>query len=435
MNLHFRLFAAGIALLLLVIPARAMEIREIRGSSGVSAWLVEDYTVPLVTVAASFRGGSAQDPEGREGMAALMAAMFDEGAGELDSQAFQARMEELGIDLSFSRTLDSFTLSLRSTADDAPAAFQLLRSALIEPRFDEEAFTRMKEALSARLLARANSPRALASDALRESLYADHPYGRPADGTLETLAAITPDELAAHRSRMLARDNLVVSVVGAIDAEKAAAMLDLVFGALPASATLAPVAEAAPRFGERIDIPDSEATQAALSIALPAVKRDDPAFFAAFLANQILGGGTFSSRLYEEVREKRGLAYSVSSSIATYDHSAYLSIGSATRADRVDETLDVIIGELRRMAEEGPSADELQRAKDFVIGSYAIRNLDSSARIAQVLVTLQTENLGIDYIDRRAGLISAVSLDEVKAVAGRLLTAEPTLLVVAPPKS
>ncbi len=151
--------------------------------------------------------------------------------------------------------------------------------------------------------------------------------------------------------------------------------------------------------------------------------------------NEILGGGAFSSRLYDEVREKRGLAYSVGSSLSTFDNAAYLTISTATRADRADETLALIRSQMQRLASEGPTQAELDAVKKYVIGSYAINNLDSSAKIAGVLIAMQTQGLGIDYIEKREALINAVTLDEVKAVAAELLGVEPTVVIVGPGRS
>jgi zinc protease len=207
-----------------------------------------------------------------------------------------------------------------------------------------------------------------------------------------------------------------------------------VFGGLPEKAALAAVPEAQVKFGERIEVEDT-GTQTMLALAYPGVKRDSPEFFASYLMNHILGGGSFSSRLYDEVREKRGLSYSVGSSMSSLDRAAYLTASSSTVAERADETLSIMQSEIARMASEGPTEAELDAAKKYVIGSYAINNLDTSADIASVLVTIQTERLGADYLDRRAGIINAVTIEDVRAAARRLLSVTPTIVVVGPAKS
>lgn len=425
--------AAGL-LLLAVFPASAVEIQQVTSKLGIKAWLVEDYTVPIVTVAVSFRGGSVQDPPGKEGLANLISTLFDEGAGDLNSKAFQSKLEKLGTSLSYSDSRDQFSGNMRSLKEDSAEAFELMRLSLTQLRFDESAINRMRDALKSQIAGDTNDADNKATGALRKSLFQGHPYARSARGTLKTLDAITRDDIVAQFRKLFARDNLTVAVVGAMSAGETAEMLDKVFGSLPKEAVLAPVPPAQMQFGKRIDIEDS-GTQTQISLALPGVKRNSPQFFAAYLMNQILGGGSFSSRLYEEIREKRGLAYSVGSSLSTFDHAAYLTASSGTRADRADETLRLMREEITRMANEGPTQKELDEAKKYVIGSYAINNLDTSAKIASVLISMQTEGLGIDYLQKRENLINAVTLDDVKAVAKQLLSVEPTIVVVGPKQS
>ncbi len=427
-----QLLRGGLFALIMVTAAtaaKAVQIQTVTGASGVEAWLVEDYSAPIVTVAVAFEGGSAQDPEGKEGMADLLSTLFDEGAGDYDSKQFQSRLDRLGVTLQFSDTRDRFFGVMRTLRDDRAAAFDMLRLSLNDLHFDEDSIRRMREALKSRIAGDVNDPTSKASDALRASLFGDHIYSRPPSGTAEGLDAISREDLVAQFGKLFARDNLHVAIVGAIDATEAKAMLDKVFGDLPAHAELRPVPDAQMHFGGRIDV-QSSSPQASVTIALPGVRRNEPDFFAAFLVNQILGGGTFSSRLYDEVREKRGLAYSVGSSIATYEHGAYLIADAGTRADRVGETLSIMREQIEKMAREGPTQAELDAAKKYVIGSYAINFLDTSSKIARALVTIQTENLGIDYIDRRAALINAVTLDDAKAAARKMLGGEPTVVVV-----
>lgn len=430
-----RAFLLVLALLPLAMlhPASgaAVEITQVSGNSGVSAWLVEDYTVPIVTIAVAFRGGAAQDPAGKEGLASLLSTLFDEGAGPYDSKAFQARVEQFGVSLGYSWGRDEFTGGLRALKTESAQAFEMMRLSLTQLRFDPASIGRMRDGLKARLASAENNAESKAADALRASLFPGHTYARRGQGTEQTLDAITRDDLVAQFKRLFARDNLSVVVVGAISRDETSAMLDQVFGELPQRSSLEAVNAAQMRFGERIQIEDS-GSQTSIAMALPGYQRSDPLFFAAYLMNHILGGGTFASRLYSEIREKRGLAYSVGSSLATFDHAAYIAASSATRSDRAQETLDLMRKEFARMASEGPTASELEAAKKYVVGSYAINNLDTSSKIARALLSMQTEGLGIDYLSRRAGLINAVTLDDVKKVAKQLLSVEPTIVLVGP---
>ena len=414
------------------LSAEAVDIQEVTSPGGIKALLVEDHTNPLIAMDFAFEGaGSTQDPEGKAGLANLLSGLLDEGAGDIRSEAFQARLDDLGVSLGFDANRDDFTGSITAITDFSDEAFDLLHLALTDPRFDEEPVSRIKGQIATRIISQENDPGTLAGEAFRKSLFADHPYGRDSDGTLETLRSIAPGDLEDFRARAFARNNLVVGVVGDINADRLGMVLDRVFGDLPEADQLTAVTNVQPTYGDRVSV-DLAIPQTTIQFALPGVERDDKDFFAAYLMNHILGGGSFSSRLYEEIREKRGLAYGVSSYLASYDHAAILGISTATRADAAEESIGIIRSEIERMATEGPTAEELAKAKAYVKGSYAVRNLDSSGAIAKTLVGIQLDDLGTDYIDRRQDLIDAVTLDEVKAMAKKLLTVEPTVITVGP---
>jgi zinc protease len=427
--------AALAGLLLAATPplAGAVEIREVLSPGGVRALLVEDYTNPLVAVNFAFEGaGASADEAGKEGTANLLSGLLDEGAGTIESRAFQERLDDLGVSLSFDASTDNFSGSFRTIVENEDEAFDLLRLAVNAPRFDDEPVARIRGQILTGILANENDPGELASKAWRETVYPNHPYSRSSEGTRESLGAVTADDLKRFRTKGFARGNLVVGVVGAIDPEALGLELDRVFGQLPEKADLAPVPEIAPATGKTVAVPLA-VPQTQIRFALPGVKRDDPDFFPAYLMNHVFGGGTFTSRLFQEVREKRGLAYGASSFLASYDHSAVLGVSTATRADKAGETVEIIRREMERLAADGPSTEELANAKSYVKGSYAIQNLDSSLSIASTLVGIQLDRLGIDYIDRRQALIDAVTLDDVRRMARRLLSVPPTVVTVGPP--
>ena len=398
--------------------AAAVDIQAVTSPTGMEAWLVEDHTIPLIAVSFAFVGGASQDPAGKAGLANLMAVTLDEGAGDLDSEAFQARLEDLSIGLSFDAGLDTFAGSLRTLVENRDEAVRLLRLALTEPRFDPEPVARMREQLLTRIRARERNPGEIAGNALMEAAFAGHAYSRPVEGTPESLAAITADDLRAFHRRVLARDNLRVAVVGAIDGPTLAAMLDQMFAALPAAADTEPVAEAPPLASARVDV-DMAIPQSEIRIAAPGVKRDDPDYIPAYVAAFLLGGGGPGSRLYDEVRARRGLAYAISLGLSTLDHGGLVSGGTSTRADQADDVLALVEAEIALFAAVGPTADELAKAKAYLIGSYPLR-FRTSSQIARRLLGIQLDRLGIDYVDRRSGLIAAVTVEEVRAAAQRL---------------
>lgn len=409
----------------------AVKIQDVTSENGISAWLVEDYTVPIITVRFAFKGGSTQDPDGKDGLATLISGLFDEGAGELDADAFQEKLDEVGAEMGFEATSDAIYGEMRMLADAKDEALDLLRLALTSPRFDQEPVDRIRGQIATRIQRDMRDPNALGREKFSQALYGDHPYARPSDGTLETLGSITPDDLKAFHGRLFARSNISIAVVGAIDAETLGKELDRVFGELPEQAEIAPVPYVSPKLDQQVDY-EYALPQSSIQLVYPGLRRDDPAFFDAFIMNHILGGGTFSSRLFNEVREKRGLTYGIGSGLITSDFSDSLFIGTSTRADRVGEALKVIREEVSRMAQEGPTEEELAKAKTYLIGAYPINNLDSSSAVARTLVELQKEKRGIDYIDKRVGLIEAVTLEGVKVAAQRLLQTEPAILVVGP---
>ncbi|MGH6790844.1 MAG: M16 family metallopeptidase [Pseudolabrys sp.] len=410
---------AALALLLTVPAAQAMTIERIKSPSGLEAWLVREHAAPLVVLNYAFRGGSSQDSAEKSGAANLTADTLDEGAGELDSRTFHERLEDHAIEMSFQAGRDYFYGSLRTLNENRDEAFDLLHLALSKPRFDKDAVDRVRGQELAGLLRETTNPNSLASHRWWQTAYPDHPYGRETKGTLATVPNITPDDLRDYAGRVFARNGLVISVVGDIDAAAAGALIDRAFGSLPAGNNLKSVPDVAMRgLGERIVI-GIDVPQAVVTFGAPGVARDDPDFMAAYVVNHVLGGGTFSSRLYREVREKRGLAYGVSDALVWFKSSAVLIGGTATRADRTGDVLAIIQHEVKRMADEGPTAEELAGAKAYLKASYVL-NLDTSSKIAAQLTQIQIDNLGIDYMQRRARLIDTVTVEDAKRAAKRL---------------
>ncbi len=432
-----RIFAAAALLafawLGLVPAASAMTIEKIVSPSGIEAWLVRENSVPLVALNYAFHGGSAQDEPDKTGAANLAADLLDEGAGDLDSKTFHERMENHAIEMSFSVARDYFHGSLRTLNEHRDEAFDLLRLALTAPRFDAEAVERVRGQVMSTLQRDTTSPNSLASRRWWATAFPGHPYGRQSRGTLESVPRITAADLRDYVKRTFARNELVVSIVGDIDAKTAGALIDRAFAGLPAKNDLKPVANASPRgLGRRIVI-NLDVPQAVVNFGGQGLARNDPDFMAGYIVNHILGGGSFSSRLYKEVREKRGLAYGVSDNLFWLRRAAVVLGGTATRADRTADALAIVERETKRMAENGPTADELAAAKSFLKGSYAL-SLDSSGKIAAQLTQIQIDNLGIDYIQRRGALIDAVTIEDAKRVAKRLYSGGMLVTVAGRPK-
>ncbi len=399
--------------------SRAARVQRITSPGGISAWLVEDYAVPLVALEFALIGGAAQDPQGKPGVANLLAGLLDEGAGPYDSDAFHRALEEQAIELSFSADRDFLSGRMQTLARNTQRAFELLRLAVAEARLDIEALERVKSQIAAGLKRELNDPDSAAQRAFRRLAYPGHPYGAPLRGDLDTLGGLGRADVADMRAADFARDNLKIAVVGAIDAETLGKYLDDVFGALPQKASLAAVADVALAGTGTRHVVDLDVPQSTIRFGREGIARFDKDAIPAMVVNHVLGGGVFSARLFKEVREKRGLAYSVYSRLLDQDHAAMFMGGTSTKNERAALSMQVIEAEIRSLAERGPSEEELDKAKKFLIGSYALR-FDTSTKIAGQLARLQAEGYGVDYLDERNKLIAAVAMDDAKRAARRL---------------
>jgi zinc protease len=416
-----RIAAITVAACFAAIPsAYAIDIERVVSPGGVEAWLVAEPTIPLIGISIAFRGGAAQDPEDLPGVADMVSGLLDQGAGELDSQAFQERLRDSNVELSFSTGRDAFYGSMRTLSENRESGAELLRLAITEPRFDADAVERRRAQGQARLRRELQDPNAMAGRAWSETVFGGHPYSRQVQGTLESVEAITVEDLNAYHEAKFARDNLVVAVVGDIVAADLAPLLDEIFGGLPQSAELRPVPAVDPFAGAPELLIELPIPQTVMRFGRPGLMRDDDDFMAALVVNHILGGGSFTSRLFREVREERGLVYSVFTALQTLDKAGVLIGGLATRNDRAGEALELVRANVERMATDGPTAEELDSAKRFLTGSYALR-FDSSSGIASQLVQIQLEDLGIDYVNIRNDLVEAVTIEDAQRAAGRLL--------------
>ncbi len=409
---------------------RAARVQHVVSKAGIEAWLVEDYAVPLVAMEFALSGGSSQDADGRMGAAVMMAGLMDEGAGDLDAAAFHNALDDKAIEISFSSDSDTFHGRMKTMSRNIDAAFGLLKLAVNTPRFDTDAIERVRSQMLAGLRNEANDPDALAAKAFREVAYGGHVYGRPSRGTQDSVVAITRDDLVGMHQNIMQRTGLKVAVVGAMDAAKLAALLDDVFGALPEKMTLASIGPVTLQGLGTRKVIDVDVPQSTIRFGLPGIDLHDPDHVPAMVLNHILGGGVFSARLFKEVREKRGLAYSVHSQLASYRHAATFVGGTSTKNERAAESLSVIEDEIRKLAEDGPSADELDKAQKYLIGSYDLR-FDTSTKIAGQLVHLQIDNLPVTWLDTRNEKVAAVTLADMMRVGDRLFKGKELMVTVA----
>lgn len=417
--------------LLSIAPARAeVKVERVESPGGIVAWLVRDVTVPVTAIEFVFAdAGAAHDPAGKEGLASMAAALIDEGAGDLDSQSFQGILSDKSIKLSFSASTDSFSGSFYALNRYRDEAVNLLRLALNEPRFDDEPVGRIRGQILSGLRAEEKDPGTIAGRATAKAIYGDHPYSRPSGGTIAGVEAVTVEDMRGFVSSALAKDKLYIGVIGDITPEDLGALLDEAFGGLPEKGLADPVPEfeGAPPAGTIVI--DQDVPQSTILFAQPGLKLDDPEYYAGMVLNHVLGGGSFSSELMKEVRVKRGLAYSVYSYLHPMEHAGLLRGGGGTQNPRAAETVAVIRDVFTKLKNEGLSDARIADAKTYLTGSYPLRFTNSSS-IASQLASMQYYDFGIDYIDRRNGIIEAITPEDVNALARDLLDPDGLLFVI-----
>ncbi|WP_042251307.1 pitrilysin family protein [Paracoccus sp. PAMC 22219] len=414
--------AIATVLALLAVPAQAIEIQDVTSPGGIKAWLVQDDSIPFVALDIQFRGGASMDAEGKRGAVNLMTALLEEGAGSNTATQFAQAVEDLGARLSFSASDDTLSVGFQSLTENRDAAADLLAQALAQPRFDDDALARVRGQVQAVIRSEATDPNSIAAKEMAAQAWGDHPYATSINGTADSVAALTKQDLVAAKNRVLARDRVVVGAAGDISAEELGLLLDRILGGLPEQAT-APLPEPAElQVTGGTTVIDWDSPQTVVAFAGPGIPIDDPDYFAAFVANHILGGGGFSSRLMEEIREKRGLTYGVGTALATGLYGQTWQGGMSGSNATTAEAVDLIRAEWARMA-EGVTDQELTDAKTYLTGEYPLR-FDGNGRIASIMAGMQLIGFPIDYIDTRNDKVEAVTSEDVSRVAQRLLDPE-----------
>lgn len=409
-------------------PAMAARVETVVSPGGIEAYLVHEPSVPLIAISFTFEGGSRFETPATAGVAKLAAALLDEGAGSYDSLAFRTQLEDNAIRLSFDASRDGFSGDLRTLSATKDLAFELTRLALTEPRFDAEPIERIRAQTISSLRRRQTDPNALARDGFFANAFPDHPYGLPDQGTIETVTALDRDDVVAFAERQLARDRLHVGVAGDITAAELGPVLDQLFGALPATSADPEAGPVAPAGGATIVVPQ-EVPQSVVTFGHAGIARQDPDYYAAYVANYIIGGGGFQSRLLQEIREKRGLAYSAYSYLVEAELSPLWMGGVATNNADVAESIRLVRQEVGRMAAGEIDADDLEGAKTFLTGSFPLR-LTSNGQVASLLMGMSLADLGPDFLERRNDYIEAVTLEDVRRVGAELFDPAALLFVV-----
>lgn len=419
----------------IAFPAHAAErehlldIQEVVSDKGITAWLVEDHSVPVISFQFAFKGaGAINDPADKQGLARLLSNTMDEGAGDLDSHAFQKELQDLSIGLSFNSGRDHFGGSVKTLTKNSTRAFELLEMALTSPRFDEDPVDRMRNANLSRIRSSLSNPEWMAARVLNDFAFAEHPYAQNSGGTLTSLTTITPDDLRAFHKKYLGKNNLVVAVSGDITAEDLKAILDNVFGGLPDIIEPQAVALNLQNTGKTA-VYTQEIPQTIIEIMQPGIARDDPDYFAAQVMNFVLGSSGFGSRLTEEIREKRGLTYGIYSSFYNLDYLTGMSVSTSTKNENVQDMLTAIKNEFSSMRDNGITQKELEDAQAYLIGSLPL-SLTSTDKISGLLLSLMKDDLPIDYLDQREDAIRTMTKEDIARVAKRLLSPDQFVTVL-----
>jgi zinc protease len=415
--------------ILLLKPLYAdLKVRELKSHDGIEFWLVQEKSIPFIALEIRFRGGTSMDEHTTRGAVSFMTAMLEEGSGELNDQEFLKARDSIAASFNFDASRDSLSVSARFLSNNKSEAVELLKGALTRPRFDQEAIERVRRQIISLIESNQKNQKKLAQSKLFELTFGNHIYSSSDIGTLKNMKSISRMDLIEAHHVAINKDRMSVSIVGDISEDQASIMLDTLFEDLPlASKPLPQSANINLDLGTvLVDYPSP---QSVAFFALKGIKRNDKDFFAAFIMNHILGGGGFNSRLMREIREKRGLTYSINTSLAQYDH-AELFLGMFQSSNgKISKAIEILKKELSLMASKGVTVEELEAAKKFLIGAYPLR-FDGNERIAKILAGMQFIGLNKDYMVYRNEMVNAVKPADITRVAKRLLSEKGFTLVV-----
>ncbi|MFC7736097.1 M16 family metallopeptidase [Roseomonas sp. GCM10028921] len=397
-------------------------------AGGVTAWLAEDHAVPVISLAFSIPGGAALDPEGREGACALAAALLTEGAGDLDSNAFQELLRDTAISFNFSADRDEFSGSFRCLTDALPEAMRLARLALSAPRMEAGDIERVRARAIAGARQALENPRGQAGRAFWSTALPG-PYGRAPGGTAESLATLPGELLKSVPARQFRRGGLLVAASGAITAGQLKDVLAALFGDWPAEAPEG--VPAPPPFSARgVQVLTMDSPQSAAVFGQPGLAVDDPDWEAAGVVLRVLAGGGFSSRLMQAVRVERGLAYGIGAGPEPVAGRSVIVGSVATENARMAETLSVLRGEWARMAASGPTEAEREEAVAYLTGSQPL-SFTSTRQVANILLALRRNSRPLDWLANRPARLAALSREKLAEVAARVLQPDALAVTVA----
>lgn len=413
-----------------------LPIKEIKTPGGISVWVAEDKSLPVIALQFMFRdSGSANDPAELQGLARMLSNTMDEGAGDLDSQAFQKALADHSITLFFNASRDAFGGKVKTLTRHQDKAFELLALSMNQPRFDDEPVARMRDGNLSRIRSSLSDPEWMAARLMNDKAHEGHAYGKNSGGTISSIARIKPDDLRNFKKTYLTRDRLLIAAAGDINPATLGAAIDKAFGNLPATSNAKAISDTLVTNSGKIFVYEQAIPQTIVQATLPAFDRKDDDYYALQMMNYIYGGAGFGSRLMDTAREKRGLTYGIYSSIQDYRHVDIMNISTSTKNESAKEMLAIIKDEMTGMTNKAVSTKELDDAKSFIIGSMPLA-LSSTDAIAEMVLGLRADDLPIDYLDHFADYMRAVTAEDIQRVAKRVLTPERmTVVLVGAPQN
>ena len=426
-----RLTSFFCTLLLFAQTASAIpEIQHWVTNNGARVYFVPAPEIPMVDVRFVFSAGSARD-DGKAGLAQLVGQLISEGAGEYDANAFSEQLAGTGAMLSTGAMRDMSWISLRTLSDDeyARPALALMELALSKPRFDKDAFERERANQLIGIKREQQSPAAIANNAFFKQIYGAHPYGSPVSGTELSVAAISIENVHAFHRRYYVAKNVTVAIVGALTRAQAEDLVSRLTANLeagdkaPATKSVMTLTESSE---QRIDFPS---IQSHVILGQPGLKRGDEDYFALLVGNHVLGGSGLVSILFDEVREKRGLSYSVGSNFSPMAELGPFTASLQTDNSQSDEAISVMREEIRKFIATGPSAEALKAAKQNLIGSFPLR-ISGNSKTLEYVSMIGFYELPLDYLNTFESSVDAVTIKDVRSAFNRRLALEKMVLVV-----
>lgn len=409
---------------------RILNIQEVITPAGITFWLNEDKSVPVISLEFSFQNtGGKNDLSDKQGLTRLASNTMDEGAGDLTSEEFQKALNDHSITLRFNASRDDFGGKLKTLTKHKDKAFDLLRLAINEPRFDDEPVKRMVQSNQARIRNSLSKPGWVAARIMNDRAFENHPYNFNSGGTLTTLEAITRDDLIRFHKDRIVRGNLLISIVGDISRQDASRLIDASFGTLPNTAYNSQTENLELQNQGKIYVFEKDLPQNVIEMMQPGVTRNHSDYHAFQVMNFILGGSGFGSRLTEEIREKRGLTYGIYSYINNLDHVTGLSVTTSTSASNTAQMIDLIHELWEGMKQNEVSDEELLSAKNYLVGALPL-SLTSTDSIAKTMLSLQLDGLPTDYLSQRSQAIKNISAQDVLDVAQTYLDLEKFVTVI-----